>query len=110
MHIAPSHRNLDEPTSPPFYAGRKLRQVDQALIWAILHDDPQCPTRVLLDIIAQTNLPIAVSLRQVNRWRVKCQLSRSRGRPRGSRSLLGRTSDAVVDMTPQLALVGVHVF
>jgi len=110
MHIAPSHRNLDEPTSPPFYAGRKLRQVDQALIWAILHDDPQCPTRVLLDIIAKTNLPIEVSLRQINRWRVKCQLSRPRGRPRGSRSLLGRTSDAVVDMTPPLALVGVHVF
>ena len=110
MHLAPIHRNLDELSSPPLYAGRKLRQVEQALMWAILQGDPQCSTRRLLDQIALSQPPIAVSPRQVNRWRAKWQRNRAKGRPRGSRSLLGRTSDAVVDMTPQLALVGVHVF
>ncbi len=111
MHLAPSYPNLDEPSSPPFSAGRKLRQVDQALMWAMLHDDPQCPTRMLLAKIAQTQPPIEVSLRQVNRWRAKWQRQRPKGRPRGSRSQPSGTSDAaVVHMTPQLALVGVHVF
>ena len=110
MHLAPIHRNLDEPSSPPLYAGRKLRQVEQALMWAILQDDPQCSTRRLLDQIAQSQAPIAVSLRQVNRWRAKCQLSRPRGRPRGSRAQPSGTSPGVVHMKPQLARVGVHVF
>ena len=111
MHLAPSHRNLDEPPSPPFYTGRKLRQVDQALMWAMLHDDPQCPTRMLLDKIAQSQSAIEVSLRQVNRWRAKWQCHRPKGRPRGSRSRSSETaSAAVVHMTPQLAWGGVHVF
>jgi hypothetical protein len=79
-------------------------------MWAILHDDPQCPTRMLLDKIAQSQPPIEVSLRQVNRWRARWQHPRPKGRPRGSRTPPSGISEAtVVHMTPQLALVGVHV-
>ncbi len=110
MHLAPIHRNLDEPSSPLFYAGRKLRHVEQAFMWAILQDDPQCSTRRLLDQVALSQPPIAVSLRQVNRWRATWQQNRAKGRPCGSRSQPSATSDAVViDRTPQLALVGVHL-
>ncbi len=80
-------------------------------MWAILHDDPQCPTRVLLDKLAQTQLPTPVSLRQINRWRAKCQRHRPKGRPRGSRSVPPGTTDAaVVQMTPHVSFVGVHAF
>jgi hypothetical protein len=80
-------------------------------MWAILRDDPQCPTRVLLDNMAQTPLPTQVSLRQINRWRAKWQLNRPKGRPRGSRFVPSRTPDAaVVQMTPHVSFVGVHVF
>lgn len=111
MHLAPSHRNLPEPSSPPLYAGRKLRQVEQALMWTILQDDPQCSTRRLLDQIALSQPPIAVSLRQVNRWRAKWQHNRTKGRRRGSQARPSGTSTAaVVQLTPQLALLGVHLF
>ncbi len=111
MHLAPSYPNLDEPSSPPFSARRKLRTVDQASMWAILHDDPYCPTRVLLDTLAQRQLPPQVSLRQINRWRVTWQRNRPKGRPRGSRSVPPGTPVAAgVQMTSHMSVVGVHVF
>jgi hypothetical protein len=69
MHPAPSQRNLTEDLSPAFSAGRKLSEVAQALLWTLLQEDPGCPSRVLLDKVAQRQIPIAVRLRHVNRWR-----------------------------------------
>jgi hypothetical protein len=80
-------------------------------MWAILQDDPQCSTRRLLDQIALSQPPITVSLRQVNRWRAKWQRNRAKGRPRGSQARpSGPSTATVVQMTPQLALLGVHLF
>src|SRR5712692_8914942 len=82
MHLAPSQRTLTEDASPAFYAGRKLSEVEQALLWTVLHEDPECSSRVLLDKIARRQILMTGSLRHVNRWRVTWGLNRRTGRPR----------------------------
>src|SRR2546425_95975 len=111
MQLALDQRNLDESASPGFCAGRKLSEVDQALLWTLLHEDPECPSRALLDKVARRQIPMAVSLRHLNRWRAQRQLNRRKGRPR--RAPCHRpvaSGSAVVRVTPRLAFVGVHLF
>src|SRR3989442_10598936 len=110
MHLAPSQRNLTEDLRPAFSAGRKLSEIAQALLWTILQEDPGCQSRVLLDKVAHRQIPIAVSLRHVNRWRATWGLNRRKGRPHqaeGPRSVA--SSAAVVQVTPRLSFVGVHL-
>src|SRR6266568_3842996 len=82
MQLIRSQSNLADEPSPAFYPGRKLSEVEQALLWSVLQEDPECPSRVLLDKISQRQRAIAVSLRHVNRWRVTWGLNRGKGRPR----------------------------
>ncbi len=111
MHLAQSQRTLTEDASPAFYAGRKLSEVEQALLWTVLHEDPECPSRVLLDKIARRQILIAVSLRHVNRWRVTWGLNRRKGRPRHAAGHWPVASGAeVVQVIPRLSFVGVHLF
>ncbi len=81
LHLAPSKHTLPEEAHPPFCAGRKLRDIDKALLWNILHEDPECPTRALLDKVAQSQVPMAVSVRHRNRLRAQWNLNRGKGRP-----------------------------
>jgi hypothetical protein len=111
MPLALSQPTLAEGSSPPFEAGRKLGAVAMALVWQLLHEDPECPSRMVLDKVAQRQVPMAVSVRHLNRLRVKWKLNRRTGRP-GHTALLrpvgaGR---AVVQVTPHLSCVGVHLF
>jgi hypothetical protein len=111
MHLAPSKHTLPEEAHPPFCAGRKLSDIDKALLWNLLHEDPECPTRALLDKVAQSQVPMAVSVRHLNRLRAKWNLNRRKGRPgqtAWSRPLCA--SAAVVQVTPHLSCVGVHLF
>jgi len=81
-----------------------------ALVWKVLHEEPQCPSRVVLDKVAQSQVPIAVSVRHLNRLRAKWNLNRSKGRPgqtAWSRPVCA--SAAVVQVTPHLSCVGVHL-
>jgi len=102
---------LDDHTSPDFYAGRKFGDVEQALLWSLLHEDPACPSRVLLDKAAQKDIVIAVSLRHINHWRVQWGLNRPKGRPRqvDGYEPVARGAE-VVQVTPRLSFLGVHVF
>ena len=111
MHLAPRKHTLAEDAGLPFYAGRKLGDVEQALVWRWLHDHPECPSRVLLDKVAETRTPIAVSIRQLNRLRVLWQLNRPKGRPRQAegRPPVG-SGGALGQVTPRLACVGVPLF
>jgi hypothetical protein len=111
MHLAPRKHTLAEEAGLPFYAGRKLGDVEQALWWRWLHDHPECPSRVLLDKVAETRTPIEVSVRQLNRLRVLWQLHRPQGRPRQAegRPPVG-SGVALVQVTPRLSFVGVHLF
>jgi len=111
MLLAPRQRHLTEEARPAFSAGRKLSEVEQALLWSLLQEDPACPSRVLLARAAHRQRLIAVSLRHVNRWRATWGLNRGKGRPRpaeGSRP--GATVAEVVQVTPRLGYVGVHRF
>ena len=106
MHLAPSKRILAEDARPPFCAGRKLGEVDKALLWTLLQEDQECPSRVLLDKVAQTQAPLAVSVRHLNRVRAQWQLNRRQGRPRQAHDRLPVAAGAaVVQMTPRLACV-----
>lgn len=111
MQLALSQRNLDEGSSPSFCAGRKLGEVEQALLWSLLHEDPSSSSRVLLDKVAQMQRPIAVSIRHLNRWRVTWGLNRGKGRPHRAQGYRPVASGAeVVRVTPHLSFVGVQLF
>jgi hypothetical protein len=111
MPLTPSQRTLDEDSSPSFCGGRKLGEVEQALLWTLLHEDPECPSRVLLAKVGQRQIAITVSIRHLNRWRVTWQCNRRRGRPRQSVSRSPVPSQGgVVQVVPHLAFVGVHLF
>ena len=111
MHFALSQPNLDAGSSPSFCAGRKLGDVEQALLWTLLQEDPQCPSRVLLDKVAERQRPLAVSIRHVNRWRAQWQLNGRKGRPRQApRHRPGASGAALAQITPRLSCVGVHLF
>src|SRR2546430_15400401 len=95
---------------PSFEAGRKLGVVEMALVWKVLHEEPQCPSRVVLDKVAQSQVPIAVSVRHLNRLRAKWHLNRRKGRP--GQSAWSRpvcASAAAVEVTPHLLCAGVHL-
>ena len=111
MPLALSQHTLAEGSRPPFEAGRKLGAVAIALVWQVLHEDPKCPSRVVLDKVAQRQVAMAVSVRHLNRLRVKWKLNRSKGRP-GRRAFLSPvyTVGAVVQVTPHLSYIGVHLF
>src|SRR5712691_5166319 len=109
MPLTPSKRTFAEDAYPPFYAGRKLSDLDKALLWKLLHVDPECPSRVLLAKVAHMQRPMAVSIRHLNRVRATWQRNRPKGRPRhaaGSAAAGG----ALVQITPHLSCVGVHLF
>src|SRR5437867_257334 len=111
MPLTPNKHTLAEDTGLPFYAGRKLGDVEQALLWTLLRDDPECPSRVLVDKVAETRTPIPVSVRQLNRLRVLWQLNRPKGRPRQAEDRPPVLSGAaLVRVTPRLLCVGVHLF
>jgi hypothetical protein len=82
-----------------------------ALVWQVLHEDPACPSRVVLEKVAQRQVPIAVSVRPLHRLRVKWNLNRRQGRP--GQTALSRpvgSGGAVVQVTARLSGVGVHLF
>src|SRR6266581_6154392 len=111
MQSAPSQPSLDEGASPSFCAGRQLSELAHALLWTLLHDCPQCPSRALLAKVAQSPIPMAVSIRHLNRWRAAWQLNRRKGRPRRAPDQRPVATGAeVVQVTPRLSYVGGHLF
>jgi hypothetical protein len=110
MPLALSQSNPDGGSSPSFCSGRKLSDLEQALWWSLLQEDPQCPSRLLLDEAARRQRPMAVRLRQLNRWRVQWPRNRRQGRPRQTPSPGSAVSGAaVVRIRPRLSFVGVHL-
>ena len=79
MHTTQS--NLGDDAGPAFCAGRKVTETHKALLWQLLHDDPTCPSRMVLLTIAATQEQLAVTLRQINRVRKAWGLNRGKGRP-----------------------------
>src|SRR6516165_1006590 len=111
MYLAPSKESLAERSRPSFNAGRKLSEIDKALLWQLLNEAPECPSRELLAKVAQRQGLMPVSVRHLNRLRVQWLLNRPKGRPRHAASCPPVASGAeVVRITPRLSFVGVHLF
>src|SRR2546428_12709329 len=109
MSVALRQPTLASAPSPSFCDGRKFAEVEQALLWTVLQQDLHCTSRALLTKAAQHQIWPRVTLRQINRWRAKWQLSRGKGRPlRADVSI--NSERAVVCVTPRLSFVGVHLF
>jgi hypothetical protein len=83
--------------------------MDKALLWNLLHEDPECPTRVLLDKVVHMQISMAVSVRHLNRLRATWQRNRRKGRPRHA-ACSAAAGGALVQVTPHLSCVGVHLF
>src|SRR2546428_7292965 len=110
MSLALRKPTLTEASSLPLEAGRKLGTVALAVVWQVLHENPQCPRRVVRDKVVQRQVTMNVSVRHLNRLRAKWKLNRPKGRPRHSG--LSRPVCAVgalVQVTPHLSCVGVHL-
>jgi len=80
MHI--TQGNAVDDTSPEFCAGRKVTETHKALLWQLLNANPNCPSRLVLHTIAETQVQMSVTLRQINRLRKAWGLNRGKGRPR----------------------------
>ena len=80
MPIPQSHPS--NAPSPDWCAGRKVTEAHKAWLWKVLNDDPTCPSRLVLHTSAETQEPIAVTLRHINRLRKAWGLNRGKGRPR----------------------------
>lgn len=111
MPLALSKPTPCEVVSPPFQPGRRLGVVEIAWVWQLLDADPQCPSRVILEKLAQRQLDVPVRVRHLNRLRAKWKRNRPKGRPRRIvGSLAGREHAALVQLTPHLSGVGGHLF
>lgn len=111
MQLPLQQRTLYEESSPSFCAGRKLGDVEQALLWSLLQKEPQCPSRVLLEKAGEQHLEIAVSIRHINRWRAVWGLNRLKGRPGQADGYQPvRPGAELVRVTPHMSFFGVHVF
>ena len=111
MQLPLQQRTLYEESSPSFCAGRKLGDVEQVLLWSLLQEEPQCPSRVLLDKASEQHLVIVVSIRHINRWRATRGLNRRQGRPGQADGYQPVTPGAeVVRVTPHMSFFGVHLF
>ena len=74
--------NPGDAPGPDLCAGRKVTETHKALRWKLLNDDPTCPSRLVLQAIAETPEQMAVTLRHINRLRKAWGLNRGKGRPR----------------------------
>lgn len=110
MPLALSQPTPLEALSPSCEPGRKLGVVELAMLWQLLGEDPQCPSRVVLANLAQRQPGVQMSVRHLNRLRVKWNCNRPKGRPRPP---LARTpsepSAARVQLTPHVSGIGVHL-
>ena len=85
--------------------------MEQALLWSLRQEEPECPRRGLLDTAVHRQIVMAVSLRHVNRWRAARGLKRRPGRPGQADGYQPVSPGAdVVRVTPQGPCVGVQVF
>jgi hypothetical protein len=111
MPVALTQPTLNSPLSPSLCAGRKLDDIDKALLMSLLQENPQCPSRLLLDKVAQSHVPLDISVRHLNRLRRGWELGRPKGRPRSTPGHRPTAASAeIVRVQPRLLDVGVHLF
>jgi hypothetical protein len=94
---------------PTFRSGTKITELEQIRLWAEVGKKPCQPSCHILRDIAETGAPSTIGLRHVNRLRARWGLSRGKGRPRGTVKPV-RESGALVELTPHMPSIGLHLF
>jgi hypothetical protein len=84
MPVAHTQPTLNALSSPSLGTGRKLDEVDKAVLVNLLHQDPPCPSRLLRDQVPQRHVPLDISVRHLNRLRRGWEGGRPKGRPRST--------------------------
>lgn len=111
MHTVQTTASVD--SCPEFSDGKKITAIQQAQLWAVLSEEPTCPTRRVLAEMTERVEPLSISVRHVNRLRVHWGLGRGKGRPRGAGFASGTETEgpgALVKLTAQVSCIGVHLF
>jgi hypothetical protein len=108
MHVA--ERNTEGDASPAFGVGRKISEVEQVMLWNELQEDPQGPSRPVMERMAARQAPLRIGVRQVNRWRVRWQGPRHRGRPRQAAVAMASSRSGAPVAMERLTHVGVHLW
>lgn len=96
---------------PAFSGGKKITDFQTAQLWEVLSKEPACPTRRVMEKLAEYETPLPIGVRHVNRLRVRWGLNRGKGRPRGTGLEKDSPSQgALVQLRPHVSFVGVHLF
>ena len=92
MPLAASQLVQTAELSAPFYAERKLGEMDKRWLWNRLQENAECPSRVLCEEFSQRQTPLTISPRHLNRLRVQCRgLTGPRAARVKRKTLAGRT-------------------
>ena len=79
MPLALSKPTPSPDENPSFEPGRKLGLVALAQLWRLLDEDPQCPSRIILDKMAQRQIGASVNVRHLNRLRAQVEMQSAQG-------------------------------
>ena len=112
MHTPLAEAEDKQPDVPRLLlnAGRKITAFQQLQVWTFLQADPTRPSRAVCAEMAQGGHPLSISVRQLNRLRVKWGLNRGKGRPRSSSSKASPPPPpAEAGKIEWLSFVGVHL-
>jgi hypothetical protein len=102
-----------EPTdniSTIFVNGRKVSADQKIKIWAYLQDDPECPTRSLIEQLKIIEVTIEISVRQVNRYREEWGFSGKPGRPKKEDLVENEGHNHELILYESHAFIGVKIF
>ena len=96
---------------PIFSCGRKLNEVNQAILWEICVRKQALSSRQVLMEARERIEFTGITVRHLNRLRVCWGVSRPKGRPRGTTKKSKKSQcGELVHVTPTLPSVGIHLF
>jgi len=94
-----------------FRDGSKISSVQQISIYKIVEQNPECPTRLVIENYAIVEKNFDITVRHVNRLRRSWGLSRKRGRPCRDEPVRGNSVvGAVIVARPSICFAGLHFF
>lgn len=97
---------------PEIFSGRKLTVIQMTLLHEAFHTDPECPTYLVLrELEEEYQEHVTVTIRHINRLRVRWGVNRKKGRPgHAADDALEAQRASVVSVHSHLSFVGVHLF
>jgi len=98
-------------SSTIFVDGRKISADQKIKIWAFLQEDPECPTRSLIEQLNIIEVSIEISIRQVNRYREEWGFNGKPGRPKKDDLVENEShNQEIILYKPHIDSIGVKIF